>query len=548
MTQKKRLRCAIYTRKSTEEGLDQAFNSLDAQREACAAFVLSQKIEGWTLVSTLYDDGGFSGGSMERPALARLLTDVREGRVDVVVVYKVDRLTRSLNDFARIVDVFDAAGASFVSVTQQFNTTSSMGRLTLNVLLSFAQFEREVIAERVRDKIAQSKAKGMWMGGSVPIGYDVIDKKLVPNAEEAKTVQHIYRRYLALPSVKALMEELKAEGVVNKRRAEDKGGQPFVRGPLYHVLSNPIYIGKVAHRGQLHEGQHEPIVGQALWDAVQAKRTAAIGNKRDRGNGQHGSLLTGMIRDHADRPMSPSHAVKQQRRYRYYVSSMAGADDAALKVAALRLPAAELEQAVHDAITGFLTDQRTIMALPQADARALVHRSSAAQATATKMAKAGKREVRTQLQSLGLAIVVHQDRIEASISQRLLVSLLDGAAPAAEDDGVRIPIVIPTKPDRRGHNLKLVLRSEKERPAKIDPDLIVLLQKAAAARQQLFADGAEAKADRECERIARLAFLAPDIVAAILDGRQPPSLTSRRLFKYASIPLDWKSQRKALGF
>ena len=188
MTQKKRLRCAIYTRKSTEEGLDQAFNSLDAQREACAAYVLSQKIEGWSLVSARYDDGGFSGGSMERPALARLLTDVREGRVDVVVVYKVDRLTRSLNDFARIVDVFDEAGASFVSVTQQFNTTSSMGRLTLNVLLSFAQFEREVIAERVRDKIAQSKAKGMWMGGSVPIGYDVIDKKLVPNAEEGAAV------------------------------------------------------------------------------------------------------------------------------------------------------------------------------------------------------------------------------------------------------------------------------------------------------------------------------------------------------------------------
>ena len=549
MTQKKRLRCAIYTRKSTEEGLDQAFNSLDAQREACAAYVLSQKIEGWSLVSTLYDDGGFSGGSMERPALARLLTDVREARVDVVVVYKVDRLTRSLNDFARIVDVFDAAGASFVSVTQQFNTTSSMGRLTLNVLLSFAQFEREVIAERVRDKIAQSKAKGMWMGGSVPIGYDVIDKKLVPNAEEARTVQHIYRRYLALPSVKALMEELKAEGIVNKRRAEDKGGQPFVRGPLYHVLSNPIYIGKVAHRGQLHDGQHEAIINQALWDAVQAKRQASIGNKRERGNGQHGSLLTGMIRDHADRPMSPSHAVKQQRRYRYYVSSMAGADDAALKVPPLRLPAPELEQAVLDAITGVLEDQRTIMTLPQADARALVHRSGAAQAMATIMAKAGKAEVRTQLPSLGLAIVVHQDRIQASISQRLLVSLLDGAAPFAEDDGVRIPIAIPTKPDRRGHNLKLVLRSEKERPAKIDPDLIALLQKAEAARQQLFAitDPGQ-RPDRAAERVARLAFLAPDIVAAILEGRQPPSLKSRRLLKYTSVPLDWKDQRQALGF
>jgi DNA invertase Pin-like site-specific DNA recombinase len=486
---------------------------------------------------------------MERPALARLLTDVREGRVDVVVVYKVDRLTRSLNDFARIVDVFDAAGASFVSVTQQFNTTSSMGRLTLNVLLSFAQFEREVIAERVRDKIAQSKAKGMWMGGSVPIGYDVIDKKLVPNAEEAKTVQHIYRRYLALPSVKALMEELKAEGIVNKRRAVDRGGQPFVRGPLYHVLSNPIYIGKVAHRGQLHDGQHDAIISQDLWDAVQAKRQAGIGTKRERGNGQHGSLLTGMIRDHADRPMSPSHAVKQQRRYRYYVSSMVGADDAAAKVPALRLPAPDLEQAVLDAITGLLADRCTIMALPQADARVLVHRSSSAQALATKLAKAAKAEVRAQLRSLGLAIVVHQDRIEASVSQRLLVALLDGTEPAAEDDGVRMSLAIPTKPDRRGHNLKLVLRSKKERLAKIDPDLIALLQKAEATRQQLFAvTDSDKRPDRAAERMARLAFLAPDIVAAILEGRQPPSLTSRRLLKYTSVPLDWKSQRQALGF
>lgn len=233
-------------------------------------YIQSQKSEGWSLVQGHYDDGGFSGGSMERPTLARLLRDVQEGKVDVVVVYKVDRLTRSLNDFARIVDVSDATGASFVSVTQQFNTTISMGRLTLNVLLSFAQFEREVIAERVRDKIAQSKAKGIWMGGAVPIGYDVINKNLIPNADEAKTVEHIYRRYLELPSVMKLMQELKAQGIVTKREL---------------------------------------------------------------GNSRHGSLLIGMIRDHADRPMSPSHAVKKQRRYRYYVSSMAAAvDDEAARV------------------------------------------------------------------------------------------------------------------------------------------------------------------------------------------------------------------------
>lgn len=549
MTQKKRLRCAIYTRKSTEEGLDQAFNSLDAQREACAAYALSQKSEGWSVLPTLYDDGGFSGGSMERPALARLLADVQSGRVDVVIVYKVDRLTRSLNDFARIVDVFDAAGVSFVSVTQQFNTTTSMGRLTLNVLLSFAQFEREVIAERVRDKIAQSKAKGMWMGGTVPFGYQVIDKKLVPHPAEAKTLVHIYRRYLALPSVMALMEELREEGIFNRPAKGSGQSQPFVRGPLHYLLSNPTYLGKIRHKGQIYEGEHEAIIDEALWDAVQEKREAAIGIKRERGNGQHGSLLTGMIRDHCDRPMSPSHAVKKQRRYRYYVSSMAVAvEDAEMKPAALRLPAAELERAVVDAASSLLADERTIMALAQVEAQVIVRRTHAAQALAAKLEKAGKAEAGQQLHSLGLTIRVHPDRIEGSISQRLLVALLDKVAPAAEDDGVRIPIAIPTKPDRRGHNLKLVLRSEKDRPPKVNPTLIALLAKAEAARQQLFADGEASSRDHKLERIARLAFLAPDVVSAILEGRQPPALTTRRLMQLPRIPLEWQSQRKALGF
>ena len=548
MTQKKRLRCAIYTRKSTEEGLDMAFNSLDAQREACAAYALSQKSEGWTVLPTLYDDGGFSGGSMERPALARLLADVQSGKVDVVIVYKVDRLTRSLNDFARIVDVFDAAGASFVSVTQQFNTTTSMGRLTLNVLLSFAQFEREVIAERVRDKIAQSKAKGMWMGGTVPFGYKIIDKKLVPNADEAKIVQHIYRRYLTLPSVMALMEELEAEGIFNRPSKISGQSQPFARGQLHYLLSNPTYIGKVRHKGQIHGGEHEAIIDQPLWDAVQEKRRTAIGMKRERGNGQHASLLTGMIRDHHDRPMSPSHAVKQQRRYRYYVSSMAAVvEDSDSREAALRLPAAELERTVVDAISALLADERTTMTLPQADAQAIVRRGRAAHALATKMVDASKAELRQQLQCLGLAIRVQPERIEASISQRLLVAMLDKAAPAAEDDGVRIPILIPTRPDRRGHNLKLVLRSEKDRPPRINPTLIALLAKAEDARQQLFANEAPSR-DHKLERVARLAFLAPDIVNAIIEGRQPPALTTRRLMQLPRIPLEWQSQRKVLGF
>ncbi|HEV3189609.1 MAG TPA: recombinase family protein, partial [Polyangiaceae bacterium] len=244
--------CAVYTRKSSEEGLEQAFNSLDAQREACTAFIHSQRHEGWTLSSTLYDDGGYSGGTLERPALRRLLADIEAGRIDVVVVYKVDRLTRALSDFAKLVEVFDRRGVSFVSITQQFNTTSSMGRLTLNVLLSFAQFEREVIGERVRDKIAASKKKGMWMGGMPSLGYDVKDRKLVVNESEAAIVLHIFHRYIALKSVRALHDELARDGVRSKRRARADGatygGQIFSRGALYLLLQNRLYRGEITHR------------------------------------------------------------------------------------------------------------------------------------------------------------------------------------------------------------------------------------------------------------------------------------------------------------
>ncbi|HWV12607.1 MAG TPA: recombinase family protein, partial [Sphingobium sp.] len=424
-----------------------------------------------------------------------------------------------------------------------------MGRLTLNVLLSFAQFEREVIAERVRDKIAQSKAKGMWMGGSVPFGYEIIDKKLVRHPTEAKTLVHIYRRYLALPSVMALLDELRAEEIFNRPQRSGGEAQPFVRGPLHYLLSNPTYLGKVRHKDQIYEGQHEAIIDQALWDAVQEKRKAAIGIKRERGNGQHGSLLTGMIRDHLDRPMSPSHAVKKQRRYRYYISSMASAvDDADMKASALRLPAAELERAVIDATSSLFADDRTIMALPQVEAQVVLRRGHAAQALAAKMEKANKAELQQRLQSLGLTIRVHPDRIEGSISQRLLVALLDKATPATEDDGIRLPLVVPTKPDRRGHNLRLVLRPEKDRPPKVNPTLVALLAKAEDARQQLFADGHASSRDRKLERVARLAFLAPDIVNAILEGRHPPALTTRRMMQLPRIPLEWQSQRKALGF
>ena len=317
--------CAIYTRKSTEEGLDQAFNSLDAQREACEAFIVSQCHEGWQPVRKAYDDGGFSGGSMDRPALKALMLDVSAGLVDVIVVYKIDRLTRSLADFAKMVEVFDAKGVSFVSVTQQFNTTTSMGRLTLNVLLSFAQFEREVTAERIRDKIAASRKKGMWMGGPPPLGYDIQDKKLVVNEVEARAVRRLFEAYLHLNSTKALAAWAKSEGITTKiRKRSDgairSGGRPFSRGNLHALLNYRTYIGEVTHKGNVYPGEQVAIVPRDLWDAVQARLSA--GKSADRSASASGdcSLLTGLLFDDTGDRLTPSHATKEGRRYRYYES------------------------------------------------------------------------------------------------------------------------------------------------------------------------------------------------------------------------------------
>ena len=381
-------RCAVYTRKSSEEGLEQEYNSLHAQREACEAYVRSQQHEGWRLLPAAYDDGGLSGGSMQRPALQTLLADIRAGRVDTIVVYKVDRLTRSLADFAKMVEVFDAHAVSFVAVTQQFNTTTSMGRLTLNILLSFAQFEREVTGERIRDKIAASKRRGMWMGGRTPLGFQVIDHKLAVIPEDAATVVQLYRRYLELGSVRELKAALDAEGVVSKPRTfsngAQAGGTPFSRGALYALLSNPVYLGLVRHKDATYPGQHEAIVPAELHAAVQAR--LAEGNNGGPGTRRakvQPSLLAGRLFDCGGERLVPSHARKGERRYRYYVSasllrlSAAQAIDAeaeAIKAPSIktvpsvigtnvvmptklegwRLPARELEQAVWAAAAAIL--------------------------------------------------------------------------------------------------------------------------------------------------------------------------------------------------
>jgi DNA invertase Pin-like site-specific DNA recombinase len=318
------LRSAIYTRKSSDEGLDQSFNSLHAQREACAAYVLSQAGEGWLASSVQYDDGGFSGGSMERPGLQALLAAIRRREVDIVVVYKVDRLTRSLADFARIVELFDQHGVSFVSVTQAFNTTTSMGRLTLNVLLSFAQFEREVTGERIRDKIAASKAKGMWMGGRPPFGYDAKDQKLVINEAEAATIRGIFKRYLELGSVIVLQPDLEARGVRSKRwttrKGIETGGAVLTRGALYHLLSNPVYRGAIRHGDKLYEDAHPAIIDQTLWIAVQDRLAGNCPDHPTTALTPAPAFLAGLVTDDRGTPMRPIHTKRGDRRYRYYVS------------------------------------------------------------------------------------------------------------------------------------------------------------------------------------------------------------------------------------
>ena len=319
-----KIRCAIYTRKSSEEGLDMEFNSLDAQRESCEAYVTSQKQEGWLLIPDHYDDGGISGGTMERPALQQLLRDIESGRIDVVVVYKVDRLSRSLADFAKIVDVFDRHSVSFVSITQQFNTTSSMGRLTLNILLSFAQFEREVIGERIRDKFAASRKKGMWMGGTPPLGYDVKDRKLVINETETALVRHIFERFVRLGSATTLVAELKEDGHCTKTWVTQKGrvreGRSIDKGFLYKLLHNRVYLGKAVHKGESFPGEHGAIIGQALWDKV---HLILAENSTSRANKTRAAMpmsLKGLIRcGHCDSAMTPSHTRRRGKQYRYYL-------------------------------------------------------------------------------------------------------------------------------------------------------------------------------------------------------------------------------------
>ena len=553
-------RCAVYTRKSTEDGLEQEFNSLDAQYEACVAYAASQRHEGWTLVPERYDDGGFSGGNLQRPGLKRLLTDVEAGRVDIILLYKIDRLTRSLADFAKIVEVLDKAGSSFVSITQSFNTTTSMGRLTLNMLLSFAQFEREVTGERIRDKIAASKRRGIWMGGPVPLGYDVRERKLVANEPEADLVRHIMRRYIALGSVLALEYELERDGHRTKIQVRasgpHRGGCTFRRGKLYHLLSNQMYRGKIVHKGEYFDGEHEPIVSEILWDEVQGALTDRAQGHSRRLKARQPSLLAGMLVDGEGRAMTPNHATRSNLRYRYYVTRPDELDGAP----AWRVSAHDLEKLVCNRLAEMLVDRQMLCVLigdGGNDAQTLGALIDAGDVVAATL-RSGSAHVRIPLlQSIIMQVVLRDDAIDIAVVPRELLEALGYEQPAGEQAD---PILLTCRAVkvRRGHQLRLLIPgpgSESVRRVR-DEKLVALVAEAHASRQLVMAStgmslaGISAGANRCRTRLGQLLSLscmAPDIVTAIVEGRQPPTLTARLLLA-TELPPAWHDQRSALGF
>jgi site-specific DNA recombinase len=561
------VRCAIYTRKSSEEGLEQEFNSLQAQREACEAFIHSQRHEGWVCLRAAYDDGGFSGATMDRPALQQLLADITAGRVDTVVVYKIDRLTRSLADFAKIVEILDTKGASFVSVTQQFNTTTSMGRLTLNVLLSFAQFEREVIGERIRDKIAASKKKGMWMGGVPPLGYRVQDRKLVIVDSEAEIVRFIFRRYAELDSVRLLKDELEARSIQSKLRTSAlgriSGGKPFARGALYLMLQNRIYRGEIVHNEQSYVGEHEPIIDQPLWDAVQAQLASNAAQRNEGVKTRQPSLLAGMLFDGDGNGMTPSHAVKKGTRYRYYVSRSLITKDRTENSAGLRIPAAEIEHLVSSRVHRWLLDPGNIY---KSNAARLAD-SSTQQRLVARAAEIGKHwpelpvaRKRAVLTTLIERIEVSLDQIDIRLYPPRLGTLLNGAATPSQglsDDETEI-LSVPVRLRRAGREIRMVIDgTDPFAPTKPDSRLIKLLLRARRFNATLAqGEGIPFAALPQREgvnrsyftRLVRLSYLAPDITQAILDGRQPPGLTAEKLLEHSRLPLAWHDQRTMLGF
>jgi site-specific DNA recombinase len=529
----KPVRCAIYTRVSTEHGLDQEFNSLDAQYDAASAYIKSQAHAGWALIRSRYDDGGYSGGSTDRPDLQRLLDDIRSRKIDVIVVYKVDRLTRSLADFAKLVELFDAQGVSFVSVTQQFNTTTSMGRLTLNVLLSFAQFEREVTSERIRDKIAASKRKGLWVGGPLPLGYEMKDGKIAVVEDEAERVRLIYRRYLELSGVNALVRDLKDKDIRSKTRLRSTGathgGIPFERGSLFYLLRNRFYIGEVKYKGEILPGEQPAIMDRQLFDAVQQKLTDQWSH-RNHAKTKSDHLLTGLLYDDAGHRMIPTHATKAGIRYRYYVSlpHLNGESKTVSIGSVSRIPATDIEGIIVKSVNEHL----------------------GAQCDQLSSSSAQEDDHGVMIAEQVVRIDVHKDRLivrlksagteESHSTDGQLLSIAWQKPPSRKSRQILIPLgvprneVRPTRIERRARLVNAIVRGRRWLD-EIVSGSVTDVEKI-AARQKCSV--------RQVNMTISLAFLAPDLVKAAVEGRLPRGIGVERL---REAPAEWSRQFETLG-
>lgn len=532
---KKQIKCAIYTRKSTEEGLEQDFNSLDAQREACEAYIKSQQHEGWVLIEKHYDDGGFSGGTLERPAVQELFKDIEAGEVDIVVVYKVDRLTRSLMDFSKIVELFDKQNASFVSITQHFNTTTSMGRLTLNILLSFAQFEREVTGERIRDKIAASKKKGMWMGGNVPIGYKVENKTLVPDSPWDEIVKDIFNRYLDLKSVTKLKADLEENNI------RGKTGINFSKGNLYYLLSNIIYTGKIKHKKNIYDGEHQAIIDKQIFEKTQE---IMYKNRVDKNCGEKSasnSLLAGKIFDDKGNRMTPSHSNTRKRKYRYYVSLAVTKLKKGKEGSVSKIPAGEIEKFVTETIKEFLTNTKKIQKyIKDFD---VVKQKEILQAIKIIKDFSEPKLIRAILNK----VIISEDSIEITLCGMALTQVLESLADKTDFPEIKketdAPITILkkveiTKTSRSG-NILIINSGDKPAPLP-NPYLINAIVKShywhkllieGKVKDTVELQNMEGLKDTKYIRnILNLKYLSPSLTEKILDGTQPSNLSLQALF------------------
>jgi site-specific DNA recombinase len=556
---KESIRCAIYTRKSSEEGLEQSFNSLAAQREACRAFILSQQHEGWTVLKSVYDDGGISGGTMDRPALKQLLNDIQDGKVNTVVVYKVDRLTRSLTDFAKMIEIFDSHSVSFVSVTQQFNTTSSMGRLTLNVLLSFAQFEREITGERIRDKIAASKKKGIWMGGMVPLGYNCVKRQLVVRRSEAETVREIFRQYLRLGCLTKLKQYLDRSQTRSKIRTSNAGrnygGAAYSRGALHHLLCNRIYLGEIVHRDQHFPGQHEPIVSKQLWDQVAARLKQNNQARRSASSGATASPLTGLLFDSSGVRFTPTHSLKNGKRYRYYTSRAAIQQNGS-KPRIARFPAQGLDAFVAAQILNLLrSPDRLIRGIKDGAICDAVAKRAA------ELVKAWPQLERSKLHQIIELVVsrvtIGHSKVWVEVGKASLLKYLDEEMAR----GITVPLhgdptfqlIGDFEISRRGGEIHIITPNDASGRFAPVPSIVKAIARARDWYERIVAgefgtiDLLARKSDltkRYVRKVLQCAYLSPNVTEALLAGKHSPSLTLKRVLQ--DVPLDWREQERMI--